>query len=186
MSINLKFQLGIAITIKICIHIAQYIPRAKLIAGNFTSTSLLLTILYSRGAETSFGYQAKPFAFQLNTHVNLPTFSYQLFHIRLDFFCPLNQNKNHSRRLSDSEFTNYELTFSQRVQQFVIKIQFRSQGQISLKETSRSPEPILSTSTFIKYINCSYLLLIRLFIEEMLDFLEEQFGFEQNVKTILP
>ena len=50
MSINLKFQLGIAITIKICIHTAQYIPGAKLIAGNFTSTSLLLTILYSRGA----------------------------------------------------------------------------------------------------------------------------------------
>ena len=36
MSINLKFQLGTAITKKICIHFAQYIPEAKLIAGNFT------------------------------------------------------------------------------------------------------------------------------------------------------
>lgn len=76
MSINLKFQLGTAITKKICIHFAQYIPEAKLIAGNFTSTSLLLTIFYSRGTKRSFGYQAKPFAFQLNIHVNLPTFSY--------------------------------------------------------------------------------------------------------------
>lgn len=77
-SINLKFQLKLLLHYKYVLiyPLHSTCPGAKLIVGSFTSNSLLFTILYSRGAETSFGCQAKPSGFQLNIYVNMPTFFY--------------------------------------------------------------------------------------------------------------
>ena len=71
-SINLKVQPGIA-TILHCIVPA--LGQSSLQEISQVTPCSLPYYIYSRGVETSFGCQAKLFAFQLNMCVNKSTFS---------------------------------------------------------------------------------------------------------------